>query len=110
MTLYGDNMWGIASILWIGTGLMRAFGGLEKGTHWYLNQPLFWAKMAVFGVAALLELWPMATFIRWRVRQAKGQELDLSSMPLLWKINLIEIVLIATIAFLAAGMARGIRW
>jgi putative membrane protein len=28
---YADIWWGIAALLWIATGLVRAFGGLEKG-------------------------------------------------------------------------------
>ena len=69
--------------------------------------------MAVFGVAMLLELWPMATFIRWRVRQAKGQDLDLSAMPALARINTIEIVLVATIVFTLVYLLapqRGVLW
>ena len=29
--LYADTWWGITALFWIATGLMRAFGGLEKG-------------------------------------------------------------------------------
>lgn len=28
-----DAFWGLAAILWLGTGLWRAFGGVEKGTQ-----------------------------------------------------------------------------
>ena len=28
---YADTWWGIAALLWISTGLVRAFGGYEKG-------------------------------------------------------------------------------
>ena len=35
--LFGaDTLWGIAALLWLATGLLRAFGGLEKGTAFYL--------------------------------------------------------------------------
>ncbi|MCI0434527.1 MAG: DUF2214 family protein [Gemmatimonadetes bacterium] len=27
-----DSLWGLAALLWISTGVGRAFGGLEKGT------------------------------------------------------------------------------
>ncbi len=36
-----DNAWGLAALLWIGTGLLRAFGGLEKGAQFYLHSRLF---------------------------------------------------------------------
>ncbi len=29
---YADTWWGVAAVLWIGTGLVRAFGGFEKGS------------------------------------------------------------------------------
>ena len=54
------------------TGLLRAFAGLEKGTAFYLASPLFWLKMALFVAIVALELWPMATFIRWRREQKQG--------------------------------------
>jgi putative membrane protein len=34
--LAADTVWGIAAALWIATGLLRAFGGLEKGSQFYL--------------------------------------------------------------------------
>ncbi|HRF81974.1 MAG TPA: DUF2214 family protein, partial [Flavobacteriales bacterium] len=34
---HADNWYGLAAMLWIGTGLVRAFGGLEKGTAYYLE-------------------------------------------------------------------------
>jgi putative membrane protein len=108
-TFHGDNLWGIAAILWIGSGLARAFGGLEKGSDWYLHQPLFWVKMGLFGAVFLLELWPMVTLIRWRVWQARGQPFDTSVMPTLARVNTVELVLTALIPFVAVGMARGIR-
>ena len=42
-----DTWWGIAAVLWIGTGLVRAFGGYEKGAFYYLHNHLFWAKMGL---------------------------------------------------------------
>ena len=103
-----DNFWGIAALLWIGTGLARLFGTFEKGSGFYLNSSSFLIKMALFGLAFALELWPMITFINWRVRQAKGLEIDTSNAPLLARINDIEVALILAIPFMASMMARGI--
>jgi len=44
---YADTWWGIAAVLWIGTGLLRAFGGYEKGAFYYLHNHFFWAKMGL---------------------------------------------------------------
>jgi len=32
---YADTWWGIAALAWIGTGLVRAFGGYEKGSFYF---------------------------------------------------------------------------
>ena len=45
---YADNWWGIAALLWLVTGLLGAFGGLEKGTEYYLTNTLFLIKMGLF--------------------------------------------------------------
>ena len=41
-----DSVWGVAAGLWLVTGLLRAFGGLEKGSAFYLASRLFWLKLA----------------------------------------------------------------
>lgn len=102
-----DNIWGIAAALWLVTGLLRVFGGLEKGTEFYLHSRLFWVKMALFVVVLGLEVWPMATFIRWRAARRRGETPDTSSAPQLYLINHIEMGLIVVIVFVAAFMARG---
>jgi len=43
--LAADNVWGIAALLWIGTGLTRVLAGLDKGTDFYVHNGLFWVKM-----------------------------------------------------------------
>ena len=69
---YADNWWGVAALLWLATGLFRAFGGLEKGTEYYVNNWLFLTKMGLFLLVVALEIWPMVTFIRWRIRLGRG--------------------------------------
>jgi len=34
---HADNWYGVAAILWVVTGLLRAYGGLEKGSAYYLE-------------------------------------------------------------------------
>src|SRR5499426_4503605 len=68
-----DSVWGIAAGLWLVTGLLRAFGGLEKGSAFYLGSRLFWTKMALFAAVVLLEIRPMMTFLRWR-RLRRGRQ------------------------------------
>lgn len=105
--LAADNVWGIAALLWIVTGLLRAFGGLEKGTEFYLRSPLFWTKLALFLAILLLEIRPMVTFIRWRVQLGRGGVVDTSVAPRLYTLNHIELALVVVMVFVASMMARG---
>lgn len=102
-----DNVWGVAAALWIATGLWRAFGGLEKGSAFYLASPLFWTKMALFLAILLLETWPMLTFIRWRRVLGGGQVPDTSRARAFYVISHIEMALVVAMVFVAAFMARG---
>jgi putative membrane protein len=106
--LAADNVWGIAALLWIATGLLRAFGGLEKGTEFYLRSPLFWVKMALFLVVLLLEIRPMVTFIRWRVRLGRGLPVDTSPARALYTLNHVELAIVVVMVFVASLMARGV--
>ena len=106
--LAADNAWGVAAVLWIVTGLLRAFGGLEKGTDFYLRSPLFWTKMALFLLILLLEVRPMVTFIRWRIQLGRGLPVDTSVARRLYTLNHIELALVVVMVFVAGMMARGV--
>jgi len=108
--LAADNVWGIAAGLWIVTGLLRAFGGLEKGTEFYLHSPLFWVKMALFVLVLLLEIRPMITFIRWRIQIGRGATVDTSVAPALYTHNHIELAIVVVMVFVASLMARGVGY
>jgi putative membrane protein len=102
-----DTWWGVAALLWIATGLARAFGGLEKGAAFYLGSPLFWVKMALLGAIILLEIWPMTTFIRWRIAVQRGGAPDTRPARALWVVNHVELLLAIAMVFAATFMARG---
>jgi putative membrane protein len=106
--LAADTAWGVAAVLWIVTGLLRAFGGLEKGAEFYLRSPLFWTKMTLFLVVLLLEIGPMVTFIRWRSQLGRGQAVDTSPARTLYTLNHIELAIVVVMIFVASLMARGI--
>jgi putative membrane protein len=106
--LAADNVWGIAALLWIVTGLLRAFGGLEKGADFYLRSPLFWTKMVLFLVVLLLEIRPMATFIRWRIRLGRGETIDTGAARALYTLNHVELAIVVVMVFVASLMARGV--
>ena len=103
-----DNVWGIAALLWIVTGLTRAFAGFEKTPDFYLRNGFFWVKMGLFFVVFALEIQPMVTFIRWRIAKDRAAEL-VGKAPLdrLIALNDVETVLVLVIPFAAALTARG---
>ncbi len=61
--LSADNVWGLSALLWIGTGLARVFGGFEKGSAFYVANPMFQLKMGLLGAVMLLELCPIDTLL-----------------------------------------------
>ena len=110
--LRADNAWGVAAILWIVTGLVRAFAGLEKTPDFYLRNGFFWVKMALFALVFALEIRPMVAFIRWRIAKKRGEAavaaaVAASPLDLFVRLNDAEVVLILVIPFVAALMARG---
>jgi putative membrane protein len=106
---FADNLWGISGLLAIGTGLWRAFGGLEKGTAYYLDQPLFLAKMGLVVLVLLLEIAPMTALLRWRLALRRSESPDLSRAPRLARASYAQLVLLFLIVFLATAVARGVR-
>jgi putative membrane protein len=102
-----DSAWGIAAALWLVTGLLRAFAGLEKGSAFYLGSSLFWVKMALFLLVVALEIYPMVTFIRWRALRGRGQTPDTSGARTFYVISHIQVAVVVLMAFVASFMARG---
>jgi putative membrane protein len=85
-----DTMWGVAAALWVVTGLLRAFGGLEKGSAFYLQSRPFYLKMALFLAIVALEIGPMLTFIAWRAARRRGERVDTSRARALFQVNHIQ--------------------
>ncbi len=102
-----DNLWGVAAVLWIASGLWRAFGGLEKGTAYYLHDHAFYVKMGLLIVILLLEIWPMATLIRWRIQSARGPVADIHVASLLARVSYAQVGLVILMVFAATAVARG---
>ena len=108
--LIADNLWGISAVVLLITGGMRAFGGYEKGTDYYLHQPLFHLKMTLFVVILLLEVAPMVTLIKWRIALARGRAIDDRRAKLFARISHVEAMLVLLMVVAATGMARGVGW
>ncbi len=106
--LVADNVWGLSALVLLVTGGMRAFGGFEKGTDYYLHQPLFHLKMTLLLLILLLEIVPMIALIKWRMALGKGAVIDPSKAGRLARISHIEALLLILMVVAATGMARGV--
>ncbi|MGH8384907.1 MAG: DUF2214 family protein [Pseudomonas sp.] len=106
--LIADNFWGISALILLVTGGMRAFGGYEKGTDYYLQQPLFHLKMTLLVLILLLEVAPMVTLIKWRVALARGATIDAGRAKLFARISHFQALLVLLMVVAATGMARGV--
>jgi putative membrane protein len=102
-----DTWWGVAALLWIGTGLARAFSGFEKGAFYYLHNHLFWAKMGLLTAILLLELGPMITLVRWRRLVARGDVPDTRVASRFARTSFVQAALVILMVFAATAMARG---
>jgi len=106
--LLADNLWGLSALTLLITGAMRAFGDYEKGSDYYLHQPLFHLKMTLFVLILLIELAPMITLIKWRIASSRGVALDSGRAKLYARISHVEALLLILMMVAATGMARGV--
>jgi putative membrane protein len=106
--LFWDNLYGLVAVIWLGSGVWRAFGGLEKGTDYYLSNHAFWGKMLLLAALLGLEAVAMVTFVGWRIRFAKKQPISLERKGLLLGIHWAEFWLALGIIAMATLMARGV--
>jgi putative membrane protein len=105
-----DSWWGLAAVLWIGTGLWRLLAGTEKATGYYVANHIFYAKMGFFAAILLLELWPAITLVRWRrnaARSGSSWTPDASSAGRMRAISYVEALLVIAMVCAAVMMARG---
>jgi putative membrane protein len=103
-----DNLWGAAAFLWLGTGASRAFWGLENGTAYYLNEPLFYAKISLFVLIVLLEIWPAVTFVKWRRDRSRALSVSHRKVRALARISDLQLAIVVVIVFIATAVARGL--
>lgn len=104
---FADAAYGIAAMAVLITGILRIlyFG---KGTDYYLSNPFFYAKMAVFILVSLLSLYPTWTFIFWFKDFQIGQSprLEIAKINRLSWLIKGELFCFMVLPLLAAIMAR----
>lgn len=102
-----DNAWGIAAVLWLITGAIRAFGGVEKGAGFYLSSWLFYFKLGLVALIVALEVVPMVGLIRWRITSSRGRQPDVARARLYRSLSFVQFGIVIAIVFVATFMARG---
>lgn len=104
-----DSIYGITALVVLVTGVLRVlyFG---QGTDFYLSNPVFYTKVAIFLIVGSFSLYPTISFLLWipALRQGQLPTLELPKVDRLVGIIRLEILGFAMIPLFAAMMARGI--
>ncbi len=105
--LTADSWWALAALLWIGTGLLRAFAGFEKGAAYYLANHLFLTKMGLLLLIIALEIRPIIVLTGWRRAMARGLLPDTRHARRFARTSVLQAILVLLMVVAATGMARG---
>lgn len=106
-----DAAYGLLALSILAAGFVRVWYG-AKGADFYLHNPVFWAKIAAFGVVGLVSIRPTLRILAWQ----KAARADAAFVPApeevahLRRLMLLEIHVFALIPIFAAAMARGIGY
>jgi putative membrane protein len=96
------------ALLALATGLLRLFF-YAKGVGFYLPNPFFLAKMALYIAIATLSIKPTMAFIRWRRNLLESGALPPAvEIAAARRLIHVEVVLLALMPLMAVLMARGI--
>ena len=103
-----DQAYGGAAVLLLAAGFARVAWG-TKGADFYVQNPVFWAKVAAFLLVGLLSIVPTVRYPRWlKQLKASGRlpteaQVDDTRRWVGW-----QLVLFVALPVLASMMARGI--
>ena len=73
-----------------------------------MNWSWFLAFAGFSALILLLEILPLITLIRWRIRSGRREAIDLGRAPLLGAISIVQALLVVAMIFAASAMARGL--
>ena len=103
-----DIVFFTGALLALATGLLRLFW-YAKGIGFYLPNPFFIAKMALYVAVAVLSIKPTTSFLRWRRQLTESQTLPPpAEIGTTRKLIHLEVALLALMPLMAVLMARGI--
>ncbi|AGY60140.1 DUF2214 family protein [Gloeobacter kilaueensis] len=104
-----DLYFGLAALLLLVIGVLRVIYGI-KGSAFYVQNPVFWTKMVLFGTVGIISIWPTVQYLRWQSKLRRDTGFWPDAAAFRW----VRLALVAEIAFTvaipvtAAMMARGI--
>jgi putative membrane protein len=103
-----DLGYGIAAVLLVGIGFSRVYFGI-KGPAFYLQNAVFWAKIAAFALVGLLSILPTLRLLAWRWLAERDRAFapPAAEMTTVRRLLTIEACVFVLIPILAAAMARG---
>jgi len=103
-----DALYGIAAGLVLLIGFARVYFGL-KGSEFYMQNPVFWAKIVAFATVAVLSITPTLLFLSWRDKAKNNPSFVPSAAEIanVRRYVKIEAHVFVLIPILAAAMARG---
>lgn len=104
-----DLWYGASAGMVLITGLLRIFFG-AKGSAFYLENPMFWGKVALFALLGLLSIKPTLMFLRWSraIKSNAAFAPDDAERRRARKLVMIQIHLAALLPLTAVLMARGV--
>jgi putative membrane protein len=104
-----DLLYLIAAVLALATGLARLLW-YGKGAVFYLHNPVFYLKLALFVAVGLISIPPTIQYLRWMrlTKTSAGAVAADFEVLRLRRYVLVELALFALIPLLAVLMARGI--
>ena len=103
-----DVVFFVAALLALATGVLRLFL-YAKGVSFYVGNPFFWVKMALYVIIATMSIAPTRAFGRWkRALDAGGAPPTALEIAGVRRLLHIELGLLALMPLMAVFMARGI--
>ncbi|QBE64314.1 DUF2214 family protein [Pseudoduganella lutea] len=104
-----DAFYGVLALAILVVGFGRVFHG-AKGADFYLDNPVFWAKVGAFGIVGILSIKPTMQIVAWQksLKTDAGFTPSAEELKGVRRRKLAEIHVFTLIPVAAAAMARGI--
>jgi putative membrane protein len=103
-----DVVFFVSALVALASGLLRLFF-YAKGIDFYVGNPFFWLKMALYVAIALLSIRPTRAFIRWkRTVVSGGTGPTGTEIATARRFIHLELGLLALMPLMAVLMARGL--